>query len=365
MCRALGTMIALLCLAMALGLGCLSGYLLMQWVQLLPGEGAAETPTAHGPLQRPSPTTAPPYATPAMTPTLVPAEPTPTSTRVVPTIMPTPTFTILESGGGPMNLVIVIWDGAQRAHLLEMLSNGELPNLASLVGETGRLLLPAIDSELCAPGSGDGYMTMTGPANSAIATGLGYPGMANWTNMEPHPIPDGLTLWEWFHGRDYATGIVSSKDWDFWPISPLRNTRPEIDYWKVAKEAQPWVTGNAVAFIQAHAGERFFLWVHYMEPDEVGHHSGEDSAEYSESLVIDDRELGRLRSELATHGLEEVTLLILTTDHGFEEGGLQHRACNADTKDLFLATTRNGSGLFECITFQTDIAPCIKGTARP
>jgi hypothetical protein len=368
--RVLGTTVALLSLAAALGLGSLSGYLLVQWRQPPPDRAPTATATLG---VTPQPSEAPAGdadATPAARmPTAVPPTveaPTPTSTEVVPTITPapTPTFTILESGPGPMNLIIVIWDGTQRAHLLEMLADGQLPSLAALINETGRLVLPTIDSELCAPGSGDGYLTMTGPANSAIATGLGYPGMANWLNTEPHPIPDGLTLWEWFDARGYATGIVSSKDWDFWPNTPLTNARPEIDYWKVAKEPQPWVTDNALAFIQAHAGERFFLWIHYMDPDEVGHAKGENSAEYSESLVVDDQELGRLRDELSRQGLQEATLLIVTTDHGFEEGGVRHKACNADTKGLFLAATENGSSLLGCINFQTDIAPCLKGTGE-
>jgi len=260
----------------------------------------------------------------------------------------------------PRNVIIVIWDGTQRAHLLEMLDNGALPNLALFISQNAGLLLAYIDSETCEPGSGDGYRTQTGPGNSAIATGLGYPGMANWTNKDPHPIPNGLTLWEWFEGRGYITGIVCSKDADFWPHVPLTNAKPDMDSWEVGW-LYTWVTDEGIEFIHRYRHWEFFLWVHYQEPDNVCHYYGENSPECDDALVRLDNEFSRLLSELGDHGLEEETLLVLTTDHGFTEGGGGHKTCDADTKDLFLAPSRIGARLFGCVETQTDIAPCIKG----
>lgn len=258
------------------------------------------------------------------------------------------------------NLIIIIWDGTQQAHLLDLLFSDKLPNLKTLFDETQILGLPFINSETCEPGSGDGYMTQTGPANSAIATGLGYPGMANWTNKEPHPIPDGLTLWEWFKEKGYATGIVSSKKAKFWPRVPLTNAKPEIDYWKLGGKAQWWVTWKAKVFIQAHAAAPFFFWVHYREPDEVAHKKGENSPEYSWNIEINDKKLGQIMDELKSLGIKERTLILITTDHGFPEEGFLHNGCIPHTKDLFLVTSGNGIGLVDCIETQTDIAPCIK-----
>lgn len=258
------------------------------------------------------------------------------------------------------NVIIVIWDGTQRAHLLEMLAEHKLPNLQRLINETGNLGLPVIDSKTCQPGSGDGYRTETGPANSAIATGLGYPGMANWQNRDPHPIPDDLTLWELFKAKGYATGIVSSKNGKFWPYVPLTNARPEINYWRVRGLGQKWVTDKAIQFIQNHAGRPFFLWIHYKEPDPMGHHYGENSPEYTKAIVIDDNNLGQLIKKLQELGIKNKTLIIVTTDHGFGEGARGHGMCTRDTKDLFLVTNRNGTDLLGCIHAQTDIAPCLK-----
>ena len=127
----------------------------------------------------------------------------------------------------------------------------------------------------------------------------------------------------------------------------------------MSRQPQSWVTDNALAFIRTHAGGRFFLWVHYQEPDTLGHRNGENSAEYSQGLVIDDRGLGRIVAELRARGMLGDTALILTTDHGFNEGGTQHDACSADTKDLFLAVNNRGRGLTRCVRYQTDITPCI------
>jgi len=273
--------------------------------------------------------------------------------------VPTPAPTPVPVAGGPKAVILIVWDGTQRAHLREMLNADQLPNLSAFVAENQPLTWPVIKSQTCRPGSEAGYRTETGPGNSAVATGLGYEGMGNWTNDDPHPIPDGRTLWEWFKARGYATGIVSSKDEPFWPSTTLNNARGEIDYWQVSHQPQSWVTDNALAFIRAQAGGRFFLWIHYREPDSIGHGLGENSAEYTQGLVVDDQEFGRLLAELKARSLLGDTVLILTTDHGFNEGGMQHDTCTADNKDLFLAVNKKGSGLSGCVRYQTDFAPCI------
>ena len=289
-----------------------------------------------------------PACSPAPTPT--PA-PTPRPAAPIPTPAPT--------ARGPKAVILVVWDGTQRAHLQEMLRKGQLPNLGAFASENQPMTWPVIKTETCRPGSEAGYRTETGPANSAMATGLGYAGMGNWTNDDPHPIPDGRTLWEWFKGRGYVTGIVSSKDEPFWPNSTLNNARGDIDYWKVSRQPQSWITDNALAFIRAHAASRFFLWIHYRQPDSLGHAHGENSAEYTQGLVVDDGEFGRLLAELKARGMTGDTVLILTTDHGFNEGGMQHDSCTADTKDLFLAVNKRGASLAGCVRYQTDFAPCI------
>ena len=318
-------------------------------IPILPAAtGAPATSTNTRVISPTTPTPIPPSPGPAAS---TPNPATPRSAAPKPTPRP--------EAGGPRAVILIVWDGTQRVHLREMLNARELPSLAGFLAENQPLSWPVIKSQVCRPGSDAGYRTETGPANSAIATGLGYAGMGNWTNEDPHPIPDGRTLWEWFKARGYATGMVSSKDEPFWPNTTLDNARAEIDYWNVAHQPQSSVTDNALAFVQVNASSPFFLWVHYREPDSLGHAHGENSAEYTQGLVVDDHEFGRLLTELRSRGMLEDTVLILTTDHGFNEGGTQHDACSADTKDLFLAVNKSGDALAGCVRYQTDFAPCI------
>ncbi len=388
------TVLAALGLAVALEMGCLGGFLFFMCAGdsfLAPGSiqvqavdvmalVALGTPMSAGPpVESPThtPTQVQPTATPGppmATNTRVIQPATPTSAMPSPVETPHPSDTLLptpppgnevsDTERGLANLVIVIWDGTQRAHLVEMLENDDLPNLQRLLGQGQGLILPVIESMACEPGSGDGYRTETGPANSALATGFGYPGMANWTNADPHPIPENLTLWEWFKDRGYVTGIISSKDEPFWPLPPLQNARPEIDYWRVGHHPQSWITDGALWFVEMYAKQPLFLWVHYKEPDTLGHRLGENSVEYSSSLVTNDIELGRLIGGLEAQALEDDTLLVVTTDHGFNEGGFQHDTCGADTKHLFLVASKSQTALSTCVKSQTDVAPCIKSLAR-
>lgn len=267
------------------------------------------------------------------------------------------------------NIIIIIWDGTQRAHLLEMLARHELPNLQRLIDETHTLVLPVIDSQTCEPGSGDGYRPQTGPANSAIATGLGYPEMANQHNSHPHPIPDGLTLWEWFEERTeegYVTALMSLKAHDFWPYVPLKNALPDIDYKFISGSAGAGgLTQELLAFVSTHASSDFFAWVHYWGPDVWGHKFGENSPEYTAILQKQDVQLGQILDHLSVLGLKEDTIIILTTDHGFEEDGDDHYKCIGDNTDVWLAVTANGKDLLGCVHKQTDVAPCLKNLLFP
>ncbi len=384
------TVLAALGLAVALEMGCLSGILFFlctadTFLTLGPIQAQAVAVMAHVALGTPTsagpPIQSPTHAPTQVLPTATPRPPVPTNTRAIrpasptsvtpmpvetphlaDTLLPTspPANEVSEAQQGRANLVIVIWDGTQRAHLVEMLEHGDLPNLQRLIGQGHGLILPTIESMTCEPGGGDGYRTETGPANSALATGVGYPGMANWRNTDPHPIPQNLTLWEWFKERGYVTGIISSKDEPFWPLPPLQNARPEIDYWRVGHHPQSWVTDGALWYVEVYARHPLFLWVHYREPDTLGHRLGENSVEYSRSLVTNDIELGRLIGGLEAQALRDDTLVIVTTDHGFNEGGFQHDTCGDDTKHLFLVASKSQTALSRCVDSQTDILPCIK-----
>jgi hypothetical protein len=260
-------------------------------------------------------------------------------------------------------VILFLWDGTQRSHFLELYDTGLLPNLRVLV-ENGGLLRTdlAIHSETCLPGSGDGYLTQTGPANSAILTGYGYPDQGNQSNVDPHPIPEGYTFYERLQAAnaDTQTGVVCGKAEEYWPTIPLANAAPTVSYWFQGEAPPETLTEYADDFLTQYAGSSFFLYVHYAEPDTAGHAFGENSPEYTQALVADDRELGQVMSYLSQLGIRDLTRVLVTTDHGFLEGGHNHNVCNDDDRNVWIAADQ--AVLISKLgidTYQTSLTPTL------
>jgi len=263
---------------------------------------------------------------------------------------------------GP-KVILFLWDGTQRNHLLELYNSGQLPNLQALVNDGGLLRTDlVINTETCQPGSGDGYHTQTGPGNSAIITGYGYPDQGNPNNDHPGPIPDGYTFYERLKASVpmVKTGIISGKHQTFWPTLPLSNAADVILYWYQGEGTQDTLTDQAITFLTRHGEASFFLYLHYGQPDGRGHAYGENSVEYSQAIVDDDVELGRVLSQLTSLGIRPQTRILVTTDHGFVEDGNVHDLCIADDLDLWIAADSavliSKSGVD---AYQTSLAPTL------
>jgi len=262
-----------------------------------------------------------------------------------------------------VRVILLLWDGTQRNHFLDLYNSGHLPNLQALVEDGGLLRTDlVIHTETCEAGSGDGYRTQTGPANAAIITGYGYPEQGNQDNGHPQPIPDEYTFYERLKatGSNAKTGIISSKHQDFWPTLPLANAPEAILYWFQGASPQDRLTDQAIVFLTQYAAAPFFLYLHYAQPDALGHAFGENSAEYGQAIVADDLELGRLVSQLTDLGIREQTRIVVTTDHGFEEDGFDHFDCIADDLDLWIAADRAVLiGKTGVDAYQTSIGPTL------
>jgi arylsulfatase A-like enzyme len=103
-------------------------------------------------------------------------------------------------------------------------------------------------------------------------------------------------------------------------------------------------TDKAIAYVSQHAGERFFLWVHYYDPHyKYQHHPGTTAwgAQpidlYDEEIRFTDDQFGRLVAKLRALGLYDRTVFVITGDHGegFGEHGLSFHGYN-----LYAAQTR-------------------------
>ena len=91
---------------------------------------------------------------------------------------------------------------------------------------------------------------------------------------------------------------------------------------------------KAISFVDRHADQRWFLWVHYYDPHadyephpEVPSFGTDDVALYDGEIRFTDLHIGRLLDELRAKGLYDKTVVVVTGDHGEgfgEHGGIYH-----------------------------------------
>ena len=136
------------------------------------------------------------------------------------------------------------------------------------------------------------------------------------------------------------------------PGKPYCNAASRMDLFVNGLGENDKVGTRALAELSAHKDERFFVFIHFQNPDHAGHKSGENSREYTDGIREDDAWTGKIIGRLKELGLYERTLVYVTADHGFNEGARNH----SYAPYVFLATndkqvTRNG--------IRSDLAPTI------
>lgn len=214
------------------------------------------------------------------------------------------------------NVILFSWDGYQRNHFLEDLSNGHLPNLEKLMDQGVYLNLSVID-----------HKTQTKPGHAQMLTG--YRGdvhgvFANAVNFTS--VPEGITVLEQVeehYGYDnIVTCLIAGKYNNIYPV--FKNVG-NVDLVSM-EQVDPAVNGpKMVDFIESNAGNRFFAFFHFSEPDEKGHEFGENSPQYSEGGHECDHWLGKIIEKLSENEILNNTLIYVTTDHGFTEDMNQHK----------------------------------------
>ena len=291
------------------------------------------------------------------------------------------------------NIVVIGWDGSQRDHVKEMLSQNELLNLSALSQE-GRM----VDIDIT------NGATDTKAGWAQIFTGYTAEITGVYNNGNYRPIPEGYTVFERAESHFGADNIdtvavIGKKNhignasprkvaYDRWlaRIEKLQQAAPE----KARKAArrpheiveedgkkfvvfpgEPWQTASAkmdlfvnglqtnekvgtraLEELDKHKDRRLLMFIHFPDPDHPGHKHGENSQEYTDALKDDDRWTGRIIDKLKQIGIYEKTLVYVVVDHGFDEGQTSHRYAPY----VFLAgndqtVTRDGDRM--------DIAPTI------
>jgi hypothetical protein len=267
---------------------------------------------------------------------------------------------------GPKNIVVIGWDGAQRAHVQEMITRNELPHLTAL-SKQGKLI--DIDVTNGATDTKAGW--------TQILTGYSCDITGVYGNGRYQPIPEGYSVFErleTFFGPDnIATlAIIGKKghvdndaprriDYDKWQAAEEKQKKIDtkkpglgnLQGGKIVEEGgkkyvdipgKPWYTASrhmdlfvngllenkkvaarAMEELDKHKDKRFFMFVHFADPDHSGHKHGENSRQYSEAIADDDAWTGKIIARLKDLGLYESTLVYVVVDHGFNEGEKGHR----------------------------------------
>jgi len=229
---------------------------------------------------------------------------------------------------GPADRVVLIsWDGAQRAHVQQSMAQGHLPNLARLVAEGGFAATDITDhpTETIA-----GHMEMLTGYPPAIT---GARGSVPAALLMPYRIKT-------FFGADQVTmAWIASKDWRLGadPGEPYYYLKPYFDLWAPDGYRGMAITGPlAVKFVTQAAPRtrKCFCFFHFLEPDIIGHaHSGISPA-YEAALRGLDAWLGRIRQALEQASPGVSTAVVVATDHGFPDVGHWHHG----RPDAWMAT---------------------------
>ena len=142
-------------------------------------------------------------------------------------------------------------------------------------------------------------------------------------------------------------------------------------------------TDAALAWLEEHAGSRFFLWVHLFDPHDPYRAHGyvlqavpgatvpERSAKvaaYDQEIAFADRQVGRLLEGLKRAGVRESTLIVFTSDHGEafgehgEKGHGRHLYQTTQHVPLILVHRSLGAGVVSDLLASTqDLPPTILG----
>ncbi|MHC4460754.1 MAG: alkaline phosphatase family protein [Planctomycetota bacterium] len=255
----------------------------------------------------------------------------------------------------PRNVILFGWDGAQRDHVNEALSRGELPVLKKL-GAKGTYVKIDIEGT-----------TDTKAGWSQILTGY-YPKITGvYSNGRYQPIPKGLSIGERLEkhfGPDNVVTLavigkkghvdaepprkVRIKDTEkakaqakkkkpqgkiveeggvkyrLIPGKPHYNMSRNTDLFENGLKLDKKVGTRAIELIEKHKDERFFFFVHFAEVDQKGHKHGENSKEYNDAIISNDTWTGKIMDKVKELGLANKTQYYITCDHGFNEGGTGH-----------------------------------------
>jgi PKD repeat protein/predicted AlkP superfamily pyrophosphatase or phosphodiesterase len=220
----------------------------------------------------------------------------------------------------PTRVILIGWDGVQRNHLYEMLENPErMPNLRKLC-DPGNFVEVTVTSGC----------TDTKAGWAQILTGYDPEITGVYSNNYYQTIPEGYTIFERlensFGNENITTIMVTGKAENIGAKAgfPFNNSIKNIDKYELDTERtadKVWelAEGHLEEYVINHTNEHLFAFIHFREPDYIGHLDGEDHFNYTRDVRIDDKYLGEIVNFLKENDIYNNTKIYVTSDHGYDE----------------------------------------------
>lgn len=247
-------------------------------------------------------------------------------------------------------LIFICWDGTRYSELERLLANGSLPTLSSIISAGSISTLYITD-----------HLTWTDPGHSQMFGGYSIQ-MDGTGDGAFASKGEGLGIFKHFKSHGISTVVINSRESERTRIDGViykyighgffkwnfKNEMKHIDYYWGAQEyglenkvffidnmndflilpgqLTAEVTNNkAKEWIQNNKERRFFMFMHFGDPDSRGHGYTGGSIEYSNAIIECDRITGDLVNFLSTNNIyDSKTLLVITTDHGFNINNKDH-----------------------------------------
>lgn len=268
---------------------------------------------------------------------------------------------IIKATGSKKQFILIGVDGMQYEHYAIMLAEGKLPNYKRLI-ENG------ISATARITGHSE---TSTAPGNAELFTGLPSSVTTIADNSCEKTIPKGLTIFERLRAHDASIrlGLIYGKKNCYVPEAVLSNAKAVVHWWldtdqyehrqyiSAAYADSRDVSAKALEFLKKNKSRSFFLTMYFGGPDAAGHAYGENSKEYAEALINTDQALGVLLDWMQEKDLK--TPIILTSDHGWNEGSKEHSINTTDA--LMIPMVSNDSSIITPTSEkkQCSVAPTI------
>lgn len=252
------------------------------------------------------------------------------------------------------NILVIGWDGTSRDRLEQLLNKNELPALKSVISAGSFVEIDVSQGA-----------TATKPGWAQIFSGYRTQVLKIKNNRIYDAIPENLTIFEklksFYGSDDIVTFFISGNtanvgargphniclncvprylknreatDWyDENTIAPTVDKKPRSF---VARNGEPFfnaakamnlfvdslgsgenVLKKALETIEIYKDKKFFGFVHFRDPEELGHVYGENSKQYLDGIRENDLFLQRFLDFLKLHKLDN-TLVFILSDHGMD-----------------------------------------------